>query len=129
MTPKQIGIVGFDGIIGSHLTGPTDAFASATLDDGFGNRIPCYEIWTIGLTSDPFQSEAGMIFQPRKTLRNAPPLDTIIIPGGRGLRQTEFNAKISDWVLRRAPFTRRIACVCTGIYGLAPTGLLDGRAV
>jgi transcriptional regulator GlxA family with amidase domain len=39
------------------------------------------------------------------------------------------NAKISDWILTRAPQTRRIASICTGIYGLAPTGLLNGREV
>ena len=34
-----------------------------------------------------------------------------------------------DWILTRAPRTRRIAAIGTGIYGLAPTGLLDGREV
>jgi len=129
MTPKRIGFLGFQNITASHLTGPADAFAAAALSDGFGNRIPCYEVCTIGLSCEPFRAESGMIFQTQKTLRSAPPLDTIIVPGGSGLRRPEVNEKISDWILTRAPQTRRIASICTGIYGLAPTGLLDGREV
>jgi transcriptional regulator GlxA family with amidase domain len=129
MTPKQIGILGFDGVVGSHLTGPTDAFAMATLDDGFGNHIACYEVWTIGVRPGPFRSESGMVFHPQRTLRTAPPLDTIILPGGSGLRRSEVSGKISNWILRRAAQTERIASICTGIYGLASTGLLDGRDV
>jgi transcriptional regulator GlxA family with amidase domain len=129
MMPKRIGLLGFDGITALHLVGPADAFATAKLDDGFGNRLPCYEVWTIGLSVAPFQTESGMMLQARKTLRTAPPLDTIVIPGGPGLRQPQVNKQASDWILKRAPQTRRIASICSGIYGLAPTGLLDGREV
>lgn len=129
LTPKRIGLLGFDGVTASHLTGAADAFAVAALSDGFGSRIPCYEVYTIGLTSKPFRGESGMTFHAQKTLRTAPPLDTIVIPGGSGLRQPEVNQKVSDWILKRATQTRRIATICTGIYGLAPTGLLDGREV
>ena len=48
MSPKRIGFVGFDHVTASHLTGPAEAFAAAALDDGFGNRIACYEVCTIG---------------------------------------------------------------------------------
>ena len=80
-------------------------------------------------TAEPFRAESGMSFIAQKNLRNAPPLDTIVIPGGSGLRQPETNARIVDWILKRAPHIRRIASICSGIYGLAPTGLLDGREV
>jgi transcriptional regulator GlxA family with amidase domain len=36
---------------------------------------------------------------------------------------------VVDWVLKEEGRTRRVASICTGIYGLAPTGLLDGRRV
>ena len=83
----------------------------------------------IGPSRRPFTSDSGIVFTPAATLRDAPELDTLIIPGGHGLRDPIINAKVSAWVRGRAPRTRRIASVCTGIYGLAPTGLLDGRRV
>jgi transcriptional regulator GlxA family with amidase domain len=129
MLPKRIGFLGFDGVTASHLVGPADTFAAAGLDDGYGNRISCYHIYTIALTRDAFRTESGMIFRADETLQTAPELDTIVIPGGKGLSRTEVSEKISDWILSRANRTRRIAAICTGIYSLAPTGLLDGREV
>jgi transcriptional regulator GlxA family with amidase domain len=129
MSPKRIGFLGFEGASALNLVGPADALSTAALDDGYGNRISCYEICTIGLASGPFQAESGMIFNAHETLGTAPELDTIVIPGGKGLRRSEINETISDWILTRANRTQRIASICTGIYGLAPTGLLDGRQV
>ncbi len=129
LAPKRIGLLGFENVTASHLTGVADAFAAAALDDGYGNRIPLYEVCTIGLTTAPFQAESGIIFKPQKALRAASEFDTIIVPGGSGLRQPEMNEAVAGWIYRRAGETRRIAAVCTGIYGLAPTGLLDGREV
>src|SRR4029450_8429956 len=51
------------------------------------------------------------------------------IPGGRGLRRPEVNRAVAMWLKTRARQTRRIVSVCTGIYGLAASGLLDGRRV
>jgi transcriptional regulator GlxA family with amidase domain len=129
MLAKRIGFLGFEGVTASHLVAPADTFAVATLDSGYGDRIPCYQTYTIGVTSEPFRAESGMTFTPDETLETVPELDTIVVPGGNGLRQTEASEKITDWILTRANQTRRIAAVSTGIYGLAPTGLLDGRKV
>ncbi len=129
MLGKRIGFLGFDGVTGAYLVAPGDIFAAATLDSGYGNRIPCYQTYTIGLTSDMFRAESGMIFRPDETFQTVPELDTIIVPGGKGLRQSQTSNEISDWLLTRANRTRRIAAISTGIYGLAPTGLLDGREV
>ena len=129
MLPKRIGFLGFESVTASHFVIPADMFAAATLDTGYGRCIPCYQTYTIGVTSEPFRSESGMTFTPDETLQTAPDLDTIVVPGGDGLHQTETSEKIADWILTRADRTRRIATIVTGIYGLAPTGLLDWREV
>ena len=107
MRPKEIGIVGFDQVIASHLTGPTDAFAAAKLDDGFGGHIPCYRVWIIGLTNKPVTTESGLIFQPETTLGNAPTLDTIIVAGGSGVQRPDVAMALAEWILSRVRQTPR----------------------
>ena len=51
----------------------------------------------------------------------------MILPGGEGLRRPGVAARVAKAVRKRAPTLRRIVSVCTGIYGLAPSGLADGR--
>jgi transcriptional regulator GlxA family with amidase domain len=129
MKKRRIGLIGFDGVMALDLAGPADAFGSVTEDAGEGKRNACYEVIIIGLGRAPFAAESGLWFKPHTTTGEAPPLDTLIVPGGLGLRRAATQAKVSAWVKSRAPRTRRVASVCTGIYGLAPTGLLDGRTV
>jgi transcriptional regulator GlxA family with amidase domain len=129
MTPLRIGFVGYDQANALDLAGPAEAFASAFCDDGKGRLKRCYEVITIGLTRRAFATESGLVFQPSTTMEAAPKLDTLIIPGGCGVREPGINLRIADWVRERAKSTRRVASVCTGIYGLAATGLLDGLRV
>jgi len=127
--PLRIGIVGFDQVDALDLVGPAEAFASALAHDGGGNQGSAYEVVILGLTNSHFVAESGIVFQPRTTLRAAPRLDTIIIPGGAGLRRADTNRAVARWIEDRAGETRRVVSICTGIYALAASGLLDGRRV
>lgn len=129
MKAKRIGILGADGVAALHLAGALDALLAAALDDGYGGRVPCYEVCSIGLTSAPFRTESGMMFMPQESLETAPELDTIIVPGGRAWNHTDASARVAPWILKRMSETRRIAAVCSGVYAVAATGLLDGRQV
>src|SRR5438094_5792517 len=91
--------------------------------------ISCYQISTIGFTSEYFRAESGIAFWPYSTLETASELDTIVIPGGDGLRRSLVSETIAEWVLARVNETRRVVAIGGGIYGVAPTGLLDGREV
>ncbi|HEX4640177.1 MAG TPA: helix-turn-helix domain-containing protein [Chthoniobacterales bacterium] len=129
MTPLRIGFIGYEQANALDLAGPAEAFASAVRDNGKGKFERCYEVVIIGLTRRPFVTESGLIFQPGTTLEAAPKLDTLIVPGGCGLRVPRTNRRVADWIAQKARTTRRVASVCTGIYGFAATGLLDGREV
>jgi transcriptional regulator GlxA family with amidase domain len=124
-SPRRVGFVGFDGVNALDLVGPLEVFASALGEDGVG----AYETVVIGATDRAFVADSGVTFKPSETFATAPPLDTLVVPGGSGLRRPATNERVAAWVRSRAGRTRRVASVCTGVYGLAATGLLDGRRV
>jgi len=129
MKPLRVGLIGYDEVQALDIIGPSDAFTIADIETDDGQRRPCYEVIIVGMTNKPFRAESGVSFQPHTTLGKAPTLDTLIIPGGRGARIGQSSNLIAKWISSRAKRIRRIASVCTGIYALAPTGLLDGRRV
>ncbi len=134
MTPRRIGFLGFDGVQALDLVGPADAFASdafsdAMLDTESGVPRRPYEVVVVGLRGKQFVTSSGLTMRADVTVPTTTRLDTLIVPGGAGLRRPGVAERAAPWIASRAPYVRRVASVCTGIYGLAPTGLLDGRRV
>ena len=127
MPALRIGILGYEDANALDIVGPAEAFSSAFREIGKGRSERCYKVVLLGVTRRAFATESGIAFQAAATIENACALDTLIIPGGRGLRNTNINRKVAGWIASCAHETRRVASVCTGIYGLAATGLLDGR--
>lgn len=132
MTRRRVGFLGFDGVQSLNLVGPADAFTSNAFDTvvsrGDQDGGP-YEVVIIGVHTRRFTTSAGIVMHADTTLSTSISLDTLIVPGGKGLRRLGVAEAAARWIAKRAPRIRRIASVCTGIYGLAPTGLLDGRHV
>ena len=117
---RHVGLIAYDNITALDLAGPLEVF------DGANRLSPdSYRVHVLGISHEPVRAESGLQIVPAITLDKAPALDTIIIPGGAGLREEQIAAPIAAWLDRRRR-TRRIASVCTGIYALARTGMLDG---
>ena len=126
----HIGLLGFDGVNGLDLSGPAEVFANANQHAATDARqAPPYALHVVGLEERPFTTESGLKLTPSCTVSNVPALDTLIVPGGAGLRVAATNARVAEWIAASTSAIRRIASICTGVYGLAPTGLLDGRRV
>lgn len=123
--PLAVGVLLYDDVQPLDVAGPIDVLsaASAHLGDGRG-----YVIHTIGLGGQPVAAENGLRFQPGLALDAVPPLDTLIVPGGRGARTTlSHDPRTCQWLRERARGTRRMVSICTGVFALAGAGLLDGR--
>jgi putative intracellular protease/amidase len=124
MKPRRIGFLGYDGVTALDLVGPSEAFAPPWLTTAGRSS---------GLTRSRSSASAAARSRPSPAcgsgrtagLDAAARLDTLIIPGGRGLREPRINARVAAWVKQRAPRTRRVVSVCTGSTDCAD-GLLDG---
>ncbi len=129
MSPKTVGLIVFEQMTAADLTGPAEAFSRANDPISYGCECRRYDVLTLGVSTKPCATEAGIVVKPLLDLENAPPLDTLIVSGGSGIRDPKVSKQIAKWLSHRAPTTRRIATLGTGIYALAATGLLDQRHV
>src|SRR5262245_60233635 len=116
---RRIGFLGFDDVVALDLIGPMEAFSMA--GDVAEGPSP-YELVLIGITSRPFRTTSGVCMMPQVALDRAPTLDTLLVPGGSGLRTPAVARRLTRWLRRSSGRIRRVASVCTGLYGLAPSG-------
>jgi len=120
---KRIAFVGYDNVTTLDLFGPLEVFATA--NDVLGTKR--YQINTICASGKVFHGESGVRVGADMAFRDAPAFDTILVPGGAGLREPAIGAPVVAFLKARAKSTRRIVSVCTGLEALAQAGFMDGR--
>src|SRR5690348_3261890 len=123
---RTIGLLAYDDMQALDLAGPLDVFGVA---NALATGNPPYELHVIGLRPGAVRAENGLAVLPACTIEDAPPLDTLVIPGGVGSRVGNADPRLLDWLCRQAKTAHRMVSVCTGAYMLAAAGLLDGRRV
>ncbi len=121
--PIRVALLGYDGVQTLDVVGPLDAFASAT-----AAHAGAYRTVVTSLDGAPFRSEAGLRVMPDCAFAEAGPIDTLIVPGGEGMRRPAIGPGLVAALKARAPRVRRVVSVCTGIYAVAAAGLLERRA-
>jgi transcriptional regulator GlxA family with amidase domain len=122
-----VGFIGFDGVAALDMVGPLEALKKARHGDAL--ELQCYEILTLGLSTKRFLSESGLLLTAESTIAKAPELDTVIVPGGRGVFRSETRDLLGAWLSQRTPNTRRVVSVCAGIYPVAAAGILGNRTI
>jgi transcriptional regulator GlxA family with amidase domain len=124
MAARWIGIVGYDGVNALDLTGPNEVFASSYAQEA---GEPAYRVMCLSPDGQAFRSWSGLRISAECSLAEAPAFDTILVPGGTGIREPAVLEPIAAWLRERAPATRRMVSVCTGLIALGASGLMDGR--
>ena len=75
---------------------------------------------------NPMNSTFFQSVLPTHTIKDAPDLDVLIIPGGLGTRAPDLNATI-DYIRTTYPKLQYLITVCTGAGLAAQAGVLDSR--
>jgi transcriptional regulator GlxA family with amidase domain len=123
----KVGFFVYDGLQALDLFGPQEALSAANTFCGAGDLS--YETLVIGETNRPITTENGISIGVHTDIANCPELHTLIIPGGAGSRRENISENVVAWVEHQAARVSRIGSVCTGLFILARTGVLDGRLV
>lgn len=125
---RRIVLIGYDGLTALDLSGPAEVFATAAnwLRERHPAAPPAYALSVVSLDAPRFVAENGLTLFADSELDTVTAADTLVVPGGRGLREPERLARAAAWLRERHPAFRRVASICTGAYALAEAGLLDG---
>ncbi|WNG45210.1 GlxA family transcriptional regulator [Archangium minus] len=130
--PLRVALLAFDDAQVLDVTGPLEVFGRTSrwlLEHGEATRER-YVLEVISANGREVRTSSGLRLVADRTLSSkgrTAPIDTLLIAGGRGVRQAAQDGRVLAWVRAQAPRVRRLASVCTGAFVLAAAGLLDGR--
>jgi transcriptional regulator GlxA family with amidase domain len=84
---------------------------------------------TIAERADPVRSAKGLRVVPDHTFADAPALDVVLVPGGKGTRREVDNAALTGWLAEASASARWVTSVCTGSFLLHAAGPAKGKRV
>ncbi|USW94428.1 GlxA family transcriptional regulator [Pseudomonas proteolytica] len=127
--PKIIHVLAFANVQVLDVTGPLQVFASANdLARQQGLPLP-YAVNVIAAQAEPVMTSAGLALVAEPLPGAETPCDTLVIAGGWGVYGAAEDPYLVEWVRDKARHSRRVTSVCTGVFLLAASGLLDGCRV
>ena len=126
-TTITVGILVFDGVELLDFAGPYEVLTTAAhlFEEDGASSAPLFAVSTIAMGGGPVRSRAGLRLSADHDFSSHPPLDLLIVPGGRGTQTLPEPRVVTGWIAAVAARARITASVCTGAYLLAEAGLLD----
>jgi transcriptional regulator GlxA family with amidase domain len=122
---RSVLILGFPGIQALDAVGPFEVFSAAStfLATKGGDG---YQPVLVSAGGQPVATRTGLTFATTALPDPRQPVDTVVLPGGRGVNAARQDPEIIAWIQAVAGSARRVVSVCTGAFLAAQAGLLDG---
>jgi transcriptional regulator GlxA family with amidase domain len=120
---KQIGIVLFQDVEELDAIGPWEVLSYWSRnfpEDG-------YAVSCLARAGGLVQCAKGLTVQAHHSYADAPPLEVLLYPGGKGTRPHLHDDAQLDWVRRQRDKVPLMTSVCTGSLVYAAAGLLSHR--
>jgi cyclohexyl-isocyanide hydratase len=112
----RIGMLLYPGLTQLDLTGPFEVL----------HRLPDTKVHLVWKHTDPIAADSGMKFVPDTTMKDCPPLDMIMVPGGWGQVELMKDPETLGFLRSQGERARYVTSVCTGSLLLGAAGLLQG---
>jgi transcriptional regulator GlxA family with amidase domain len=91
------------------------------------SRLPGARVAFVAREAGPKRTDNGMLaLAADLSLREAPPPDVVVVPGGLGSRQELAEEETLSWLREAHERTSFTTSVCTGSLILGAAGILDG---
>ncbi len=123
MAIRRFGILLFPGVEELDFVGPWEMLRMWSL---YADGPP--ECLLVAPTRAPVDCAKGMQVLPHADTAGCPPLDALLVPGGKGTRELVHDAAVLDFVRTQAASAQTVLSVCTGAFVLQAAGLLAGRS-
>jgi transcriptional regulator GlxA family with amidase domain len=127
--PHRIAMLVYPGAQILDISGPLEVFARTArwLCDRRVTDAPAYVVELVAERAGPVRTSGGIDLLVHHNLRDAPPMDTLLVTGGVGYPDACAKPELLDWVSAQASRVDRIGSICTGALILGAAGLLEGR--
>jgi len=122
-------IVAFDGVQPLDVVGPHEVFSGATQAAASLGRAGGYRVTVASVAGGPVRTESGLELGTVRLPDPGEPIDTLVIPGGRGATAAARESDLIAFIRAGDRTCRRVATVCSGAFVGAAAGLLSGRRV
>ncbi len=127
---KKVGIYLFEGAEELDFVGPYEVFTmSNELADHLEEDEPRTDVFLVSEHGGMVECAKGMEVKSHTSFDKCPPLDLILIPGGRGTRREVQKPHVLDWIGARARTCEWVTSVCTGAVLLTAAGPGAGKRV
>ncbi|MGG3726242.1 DJ-1/PfpI family protein [Bacillus wiedmannii] len=118
----SVGIFLFNEVEVLDFAGPFEVFSVTEADEE-----KTFTVYTVSQNGEMITARNGLKVKPDYSIEDLPPVDILIIPGGKGVRENEVqNDIIINWVRQQMKEVKLMTSVCTGALLLAKAGLLEG---
>jgi len=129
MTTQTIGFLLFDGAEELDFVGPFEVFSMFSEVAKKKGVEAQNNVVLISQSGEDIVGAKGMRIGIDCAIDNAPKLDVLCVPGGKGTRTEIRNQKLLDWVAQTAAQCTWVTSVCTGSFVLAAAGLTEGKNI